>query len=44
MDALFNNVKARYIKVTAIQYGKLPLCHEGAGGDTNIFTDEIKVK
>lgn len=33
----------KYIKVIAEQYGQLPAWHEGAGGDTHIFTDEIKV-
>lgn len=33
----------KFIKVVAEQYGKLPAWHEGAGGDTHIFTDEVKV-
>jgi predicted alpha-1,2-mannosidase len=37
-------VKARYVKVVAKQYGKLPAWHEGAGGDTHIFCDEITVE
>jgi hypothetical protein len=37
-------VLAKYIKVKAVQYGKLPAWHEGAGGDTHIFIDEIKVE
>jgi hypothetical protein len=37
-------VKARYIRLRAKQYGKLPEWHEGAGGDTHIFCDEITVE
>ena len=33
----------KFIKIIAEQYGKLPTWHEGAGGDTHIFTDEINV-
>jgi len=35
---------ARYIKVFAKNYGKLPAWHEGAGGDSWIFIDEIMVE
>ncbi len=31
----------RYIKIKAINYGKLPDWHQGAGGDAYIFIDEI---
>lgn len=34
-------VKARYIKVKAKNYGKLPGWHPGANGDAFIFVDEI---
>lgn len=44
ITALFSAVSARYIKIKAIQFGKLPAWHEGAGGDTHIFIDEIEVK
>ena len=44
IDANFSIVKARYIKLKAMQYGKLPAWHEGAGGDTHIFVDEINVQ
>lgn len=37
-------VKARYIKVVAKNYGKLPEGHQGFGGDAFIFVDEIEVK
>lgn len=36
--------KARYVKVKAITYGKLPSWHPGAGYDSHIFIDEIIVK
>lgn len=35
--------KARYVRVVAEQYGNLPKWHEGAGGDTHIFVDEVEV-
>lgn len=37
-------VNARYVRIKAIQYGKLPAWHLGAGGDTHIFVDEINIK
>lgn len=36
--------KARYVKVKAVNYGKLPSWHEGAGGDAWIFIDEVTVE
>ena len=36
--------KARYIKVIARNFGKLPEWHMGAGGDAFIFIDEIEIK
>ncbi|WP_410493968.1 discoidin domain-containing protein [Chryseobacterium sp. T16E-39] len=36
--------ETRYIKVKAYQFGKLPEWHQGAGGDSYIFIDEISVK
>ena len=39
-----NPVKARYIKVKATNFGKLPEGHQGFGGDAYIFVDEIEVK
>ncbi len=44
VEAVFTTVSARYIRVRAIQYGKLPAWHEGAGGDTHIFVDEINIR
>ncbi len=42
--ATFKAEKVRYVRVTAEQYGKLPIWHQGAGGDSIIFVDEIVVK
>lgn len=36
--------RARYIRVTAQTYGKIPAWHPGHGGDAWIFVDEILVK
>jgi hypothetical protein len=36
-----SNLKCRFIKVKAINYGKLPTWHAGFGGDAYIFIDEI---
>jgi predicted alpha-1,2-mannosidase len=44
LEALFEKQQARYIKIKAEQFGKLPNWHEGAGGDTHIFVDEIEVE
>ncbi|MBK8610508.1 MAG: GH92 family glycosyl hydrolase [Chitinophagaceae bacterium] len=44
VEAGFSPVTARYVRVKALQYGKLPAWHLGAGGDTHIFADEIVVK
>ncbi|MET0759902.1 MAG: GH92 family glycosyl hydrolase [Flavobacterium sp.] len=35
---------AKYIKVKAYNFGKLPEWHQGFGGDAFIFVDEIEVK
>lgn len=37
-------IKARYIKVVAKNFGKLPEGHVGFGGDAFIFVDEISVR
>jgi hypothetical protein len=42
--ATFPETAARYLHVKAIQYGKLPSWHSGAGGDSHIFVDEISIK
>ena len=36
-------VNARYVRIRAANYGKLPSWHPGAGGDAYIFTDEIEI-
>ena len=36
--------KTRYVKVTAVNYGKIPGWHPGAGGDAFIFVDEINIE
>jgi len=38
------NKKARYVKVIAKNFGKLPEWHQGFGGDAFIFVDEITIK
>lgn len=37
-------ITARYIRIKAKQFGQLPQWHEGAGGDTHIFLDEISIR
>jgi len=44
VEAIFKNQSVQYIRVKAKQYGKLPSWHEGAGGDTHLFVDEIEVE
>ena len=36
--------KARYVRVKAINFGKLPEWHLGAGGESYIFIDEIMIR
>jgi hypothetical protein len=36
--------KARYVRITAHNYGKIPAWHPGKGGDAWIFVDEIMVE
>ena len=43
-DGKINERKARYVKVKAYNFGKLPEWHQGAGYDAYIFIDEITVK
>lgn len=40
----FRPVTAQFVKIKAFQFGKLPEWHEGAGGDTHLFIDEIEIK
>lgn len=37
-------VKARYVRVRAHNFGKIPSWHPGAGGDPWIFIDEVFIK
>jgi predicted alpha-1,2-mannosidase len=37
-------VSARYIKIKAYNFGKLPEWHEGKGGDAWLFVDEVEIK
>ncbi len=39
-----NPITAKFVKVIAHNFGKLPEWHQGAGGDAFIFVDEITVK
>lgn len=39
-----NEIKAKYIKVKAYNFGTLPEWHQGFGGDAFIFIDEITIK
>jgi len=39
-----NQLAARYIKIIATNYGKLPDWHQGKGGDAYLFIDEIEIK
>jgi hypothetical protein len=36
--------RARYVRMRAYNFGKIPLWHPGAGGDPWIFVDEITIK
>ena len=42
--SLDKKLKAKYVKVKAINFGKLPDWHQGFGGDAFIFVDEIEIK
>jgi hypothetical protein len=35
---------ARYVKIIAHNYGKIPAWHPGAGGDAFIFADEVIIQ
>jgi predicted alpha-1,2-mannosidase len=43
-SAEFSKTKARYIKIKAYNFGKLPQDHQGAGDGAFIFIDEIEIK
>lgn len=38
------NTTARYIRVKAVNYGKIPDWHPGHGGNAHIFIDEVIIK
>jgi predicted alpha-1,2-mannosidase len=42
--SLNKELKGKYIKIKAHNFGKLPEWHQGAGGDAFIFIDEITIK
>ena len=42
--SLVKTMIAKYVKVKAYNFGKLPEWHQGAGGDAFIFIDEITIK
>jgi predicted alpha-1,2-mannosidase len=44
VKATFASTKARFVRIKALQYGKLPSWHESPGGDTHLFVDEIEIK
>lgn len=44
ITATFSPLQTRFVKIKAIQYGKLPQWHESPGGDTHLFVDEIEIK
>lgn len=37
-------IKAKYVKIVAKNYGKLPMWHLSAGNDTWLFTDEVEIE
>ena len=36
--------QARYVRIRAINFGKIPAWHPGSGGDAWIFVDEILIQ
>nr|WP_235946510.1 discoidin domain-containing protein [Flavobacterium silvaticum] len=42
--AEFPSAQARYVKIIAKNFGKLPEWHQGSGGEAFIFIDEITIK
>ena len=43
-SASFPRVEVRYVRIKAVNAGKLQAGHQGAGGDSWIFCDEITVQ
>jgi predicted alpha-1,2-mannosidase len=44
IETKIKSQSARYVRIEMKQYGKLPEWHEGAGGDTHIFVDEVTIE
>lgn len=44
LTAKTDEIKTRYVKIKAYNFGVLPSWHQGAGGDAFIFIDEIAIK
>jgi hypothetical protein len=44
VNSKFESQRVRYVRVIATQFGKLPEWHQGDGGDSIIFVDEIEIK
>lgn len=44
LETSIPETKAKFIKVKAYNFGKLPVWHQGSGGEAYIFIDEITVK
>jgi hypothetical protein len=44
VNSKFESQRVRYVRVIATQFGKLPEWHQGYGGDSIIFVDEIEIK
>jgi len=36
--------RARYVRIRAVNFGKIPAWHAGSGGDAWIFVDEIVIE
>ena len=44
LEPSFTATTARFIRIKAVQYGKMPEWHTGAGGASHIFADEIEIE
>lgn len=42
--ATFSPIEARYVRIRALQYGKLPAWHESAGSPSHLFVDELDIE
>ena len=43
-EIVITETTAKFVKVRAYNFGKLPEWHQGAGGEAFIFIDEVTVK